>query len=479
MPTGSHIATRVGTQGIPASFDDSLSRDAKRTDGTWRDYFPEKRILSIYIYRACYSYFLALLAVMLPEIQSEGEYSDDFLGYLMSTQMLFGMVSSYTAGILVQNYGSAAVMFWSTVLQCLQFPFIMYYAADSLLIWVPMILMGILQATIEVPTIAQCSLYETANEVSVMGKMMAFYALGTLISLSGGGYLLSVGLDSLSVCIIACLFPFIAVCICHQYVYTVEEENDLNAKKLITDAEKKQLDMTDGLKRNGEVNVWYGAPMTLAIIIVLANFTVWLCDSAVMDWSVLYMQTTISASELESTIPFIFYSIMTVISATTVDYLYDSRVMTRRALIEATCCLSIIGLGVVAYDGGIETASIGLAIFGCALAGAGIPSMMAICYSAMTSISGISAVEGAVMLTVVGNLAAGISPLVVGSIGTKRDGDLTIMWLYGSLLMFITLLLGEVWICCGGQNEPTNEDDEGDGDLLGETTPLVISARED
>ena len=478
MPSGSHIATRVGTQGISASFDDSLSRDSKRTDGTWRDYFPEKRIFSIYIYHACFSYFLALLAVMLPEIQSEGKYSDDFLGYLISVQMLFCTLFTHIAGILVKNYGSAAVMFWSTVLQCLQFPFIMYYAADSLLVWVPMILMGILQATIEVPTIAQCSLYEIANEVSVMGKMMAFYALGTLISLSGGGYLLSIGLDSLSVSIIACLFPFIAVCICHQYVYTVEEENDLNAKKLITDAEKTQLDMTDGLKRNGEVNVWYRAPMTLAIIIVLANFTVWLCDTAVIDWSVLYMQTTISASELESTVPFIFYSIMTVISATTVDDLYDSRVMTRRALIEATCCLSIIGLGVVAYDGGIETASVGLAIFGCALAGAGIPPMMAICYSAMTSIRGVSAVDGVVMLTMAGNLAAGISPLVVGWIGTKRDDDLTTMWLYGSLLMFIALLLGEVWICCGGQNEP-NEDDEGDGDLLGETTPLVISARED
>jgi len=194
----------------------------------------------------------------------------------------------------------------------------------------------------------------------------------------------------------------------------------------------------------------------------------------VIDWSVLYMQKTVGATELESIIPFVCYSIMTVAAATAADYLYDNRIMTRRALIECACSLSIIGLGVVAFDGGLENTSIGLAIVGCALAGVGVPPMMAICYSAMANIHGISAVNAAVMMTLAGNLAATLSPLVVGAIGANNDADLTNLWLYSSLLMFVTLLLGEAWVCCGGQNEP-NDDDVGDGDLLGETTPLNSS----
>ena len=232
---------------------------------------------------------------------------------------------------------------------------------------------------------------------------------------------------------------FFGICLSlYPALISAEEERLLHQKMMVAD-------FRDDISGNNFILLW--------ILLVIVSLAV-LLDVAVVDWSVLFMQTTLGANEFVSTFSFATYYLVSIGAGVFVDYVSQHNLLTRRSLLILCACAGVTSNLMIAWVGQASKTpySVPLAVLSFGLGGLGAPAVCAISFNSMSTLSGYSSVDTMSFLVLASNVGAAVSGILIGEVGERHGGNLTQAWNLCAALYVTTMLIGQLWGYFGGQN---------------------------
>lgn len=328
-------------------------------------------------------FMMGTWAPKIPEFQTKLSISESQLGLMLFVFGVGSLMLMPVAGSQIARYGSRRVVLICAVL------FVPTLLGVSLVgsVWTgaaSLFLFGGLAGAMDVAMNANAVEVERRMRRSIMSSCHAFWSLGGLIGAAAGGFLISttgvIGHAAVATAVAAGLLALAWPMILTDRPHSEEERP------------KARLPLSP-------------LPWLIGLVALFSMIP----EGAVLDWGAIYLREELGADLRLSGFAFAAFSLTMAIMRFAGDWVRDQLGAVKTLRI--CSLLSMTGLLVAGFS-----PTVGLAVFGFAIAGVGISNMVPIAFSAGGNIPGLAAGVGLSVVTTMGYSGILFAPSLIGFI---------------------------------------------------------------
>ncbi|QDQ86039.1 MFS transporter [Paraburkholderia megapolitana] len=326
-------------------------------------------------------YGRASWAPLVPFVKARVGLDDGQLGLLLLCLGAGSMVAMPFAGGLTSRFGCRTVITIATVLLCATLP-ALAFVHDVLSAIFALTFFGMAAGVVDVAMNIQAIEVERNCGRSIMSGFHAFYSIGGIVGAAGGSLLLTVGLSHGGSTAFAAALMVVAL----FYAYPA----------LIAEPQAGQASV-------------FAIPHGIVLILSVFTFIVFLTESAVLDWSGVFLTSERGMSHAYAGYGYAAFAVLMTMGRLTGDRVVNRLGKTRVVVAGSLCAAT--GFLVVSF-----TTSWVVDLFGYALVGAGCSNIAPVLFSSVGKQKIMPTSTAVAAMTTIGYCGVFVGPVLIGAL---------------------------------------------------------------
>ncbi len=371
------------------------------------EYFKDKESRTVGLFFSINSVFFGSWITRLPDIQDrigigEGELGLALLGVPLGSVSVMPFISYF-----IQKYGAGRVTIFISSIFCI-ISILPVFAPSYLGLFVILTMVGVVTGSMDIAMNAAAAIVEEQKGRPIMSTCHGLWSLGGMVGAASTSILAGLSIPGKFQMPVLAVLLIILIAILTTTMMKVKE----------TSVEKSRI---------------FVLPRGILIGLALIAFCVMLGESAIMDWSTIYLRKTLNTEVLLAGMGFAGFSFTMALGRFYGDVLiarWGSRKIVLFGLL-----IAITGV----FSALVIQNSI-VAIFGFTLAGFGFSGLVPAVYISSAKVEGISAGEGLASVASLGYFGLFVGPPTIGMIAEEYGLNigLGVVIILLSIALFIT-----------------------------------------
>jgi len=344
----------------------------------------------------------------LPEIEAFYDMTHTQLGGILLSSAIGSIIAMPIAGYLNNQYGSKWVTIISAAMVTVIVPWLVF-TPSLVLVYGTALVLGMMAGSMDVSMNGQAVIVERRLSKSIMSSFHATFSIGMVIGAGAGALAAQLSIPLFTHMIAAAIFTLVVIVIASRY--------------LIDDFQEARL--------SSEKGSGFVLPTAAILPVALIAFCGMTGEGSLIDWSALYMNEVVGASESLSAIAYGTFG-----GAMTIGRLLGDRYTDRYGqykMLLYTSILAFIGLSLALlfpYQG--------MTFLGFFITGIGLSNIVPIAYSIAGNTPNVKPAVGIAMATTIGYSGFFIGPPVIGFLADTFD----LRWaLCFTLILFMVMIV--------------------------------------
>jgi MFS family permease len=381
---------------------------------------PRRARIAVIVFFVLHGLLFATWIVRIPDVKAQLRLSDGELGLALLGAPVGAIAGQFLVGWLLMKYGSKTITVAMALAWCVYFP-LLGLAPDVLVLMFMLFLYGVLSGGLDVAMNAQAATVEKLYGRPIMASFHGAWSIASVAAAGLGGFLagqrVAVELHFLGVA----LLVLAVTCFAQRELIPEERPEGVSTEGVSTEGVSPTA---------GEPHSFALLPRSLLPLGVLA-FCVLLLEGAVADWSAVYLRESLGSPPAVAAAAFVVFSLLMTAGRLTGDYLtlrLGAATIVRGGGLLALAGLLIFLLSPLPL----------VAIFGCALIGAGVACPFPLVISAAARVAGIAPGRAIASMATVGYSGGLLGPPLIGGLAevVSLRGALSVLCL-AALAMFL------------------------------------------
>jgi MFS family permease len=368
------------------------------------EYFKDKESRTVGLFFSINSIFFGSWITRLPDIQdrigiSEGELGLALLGIPLGSVSAMPFISYF-----IQKYGAGRVTIFISLIFCIVSTFPVF-ALSHLGLFIILTMVGIVTGSMDISMNAAAAIVEEQKGRPIMSTCHGLWSLGGMIGAASTSILAGLSISGKVQMPVLAVLLFIVIGLLSKTMLKVRE----------TTTDKARI---------------FVLPRGILIGLALIAFCVMLGESAIMDWSTIYLRKTLNTEVLLAGMGFAGFSLTMALGR-----FYGDVLITKWGSRK----LVLIGL-VVAITGVLSALVIQnsiIAILGFTFAGFGFSGLVPAVYISSAKVPGVSAGEGLASVASLGYFGLFVGPPTIGMIAEEYGLNLGL----GFIIVLLSIAL--------------------------------------
>jgi MFS family permease len=368
------------------------------------EYFKDKESRTVGLFFSINSIFFGSWITRLPDIQdrigiSEGELGLALLGIPLGSVSAMPFISYF-----IQKYGAGRVTIFISLIFCIVSTFPVF-ALSHLGLFIILTMVGIVTGSMDISMNAAAAIVEEQKGRPIMSTCHGLWSLGGMIGAASTSILAGLSISGKVQMPVLAVLLFIVIGLLSKTMLKVRE----------TTTDKARI---------------FVLPRGILIGLALIAFCVMLGESAIMDWSTIYLRKTLNTEVLLAGMGFAGFSLTMALGR-----FYGDVLITKWGSRK----LVLIGL-VVAITGVLSALVIQnsiIAILGFTFAGFGVSGLVPAVYISSAKVPGVSAGEGLASVASLGYFGLFVGPPTIGMIAEEYGLNLGL----GFIIVLLSIAL--------------------------------------
>lgn len=349
-------------------------------------FFKNKYFRTAGLFFAINSVFFGSWITRLPDIQEKIQIGDGELGFALLGLPLGAVVVMPFISYFIQKYGAGRVTVFISIAFCL-ISILPVFAFSYISLLGALIMVGMLTGAMDIAMNATAAIVEKKHKHAIMSTCHGLWSLGGMIGAASTSLLAGFTVSSKIQMVVLAIILLISITFLYQTMMEVKEASQ--PEKIFV------------------------LPKGILLSLALIAFCVMLGESAIMDWSTIYLRRTLNTDIMLAGMGFAGFSLTMAIGRFYGDLLitkWGSRKLVRIGL--------IIALTGVAAALVVNSAIV--AILGFTIAGFGFSSLIPSIYISAAKTPGVSAGAGLASVASLGYFGLFIGPPTIGMIAENH-----------------------------------------------------------
>lgn len=349
-------------------------------------YFKDKESRTVGLFFSVNSIFFGSWITRLPDIQErigigDGELGLALLGVPLGSVSVMPFISYF-----IQKHGAGRVTVFISIIFCI-ISILPVFAPSHLGLFIILTMVGIVTGSMDIAMNAAAAIVEEQKGRPIMSTCHGLWSLGGMVGAASTSILAGFSISGKIQMPVLAVLLFIVIALLSGTMLKVKETKIENARIFVL-------------------------PRGILIGLALIAFCVMLGESAIMDWSTIYLRKTLNTEVLLAGMGFAGFSLTMALGR-----FYGDVLITRWGSRK----LVIIGL-VIAITGVLSALAIQnsiVAILGFTFAGFGFSGLVPAVYISSAKVPGVSAGEGLASVASLGYFGLFVGPPTIGMIAEE------------------------------------------------------------
>jgi MFS family permease len=350
------------------------------------EYFKDKESRTVGLFFSVNSIFFGSWITRLPDIQErigigDGELGLALLGVPLGSVSVMPFISYF-----IQKHGAGRVTIFISIIFCI-ISTLPVFAPSQLGLFIILTMVGIVTGSMDIAMNAAAAIVEEQKGRPIMSTCHGLWSLGGMVGAASTSILAGFSISGKVQMPVLAVLLFIVIALLSGTMLKVKETKTENARIFVL-------------------------PRGILIGLALIAFCVMLGESAIMDWSTIYLRKTLNTEVLLAGMGFAGFSFTMALGR-----FYGDVLITRWGSRK----LVIIGL-VIAITGVLSALAIQnsiVAILGFTFAGFGFSGLVPAVYISSAKVPGVSAGEGLASVASLGYFGLFVGPPTIGMIAEE------------------------------------------------------------
>lgn len=355
------------------------------------NYFKDEESRTAGLFFSVNSIFFGSWITRLPDIQeriglSEGELGLALLGLPLGSVSVMPFISYF-----IQKYGAGRVTIFISVIFCI-ISTLPVFATSHLGLFIILILVGILTGAMDIAMNASAAIVEEKKGHPIMSSCHGLWSLGGVIGAASTSILAAMTISGRLQMVVLAFILFGVIALLSRTMLKIKD----------TETEKIRI---------------FVLPRGILVGLAFIAFCVMLGESAIMDWSTIYLRKSLNTEVLLAGMGFAGFSFTMALGRFYGDILIKK--WGPRRLVLTGLVIAITGvLSALAIQNSI------VAILGFTFAGLGFSSLVPAVYISSAKVPGVSAGEGLASVASLGYFGLFVGPPTIGMIAEEHGLNL-------------------------------------------------------
>ncbi len=350
------------------------------------EYFKDNESRTVGLFFSINSVFFGSWITRLPDIQDrigigEGELGLALLGVPLGSVSVMPFISYF-----IQKYGAGRVTIFISFIFCI-ISILPVFAPSHLGLFIILTMVGVVTGSMDIAMNAAAAIVEEQKGRPIMSTCHGLWSLGGMVGAASTSILVGLSIPGKVQMPVLAVLLFIVIALLSATMTKVKE----------TTVEKSRI---------------FVLPRGILIGLALIAFCVMLGESAIMDWSTIYLRKTLNTEVLLAGMGFAGFSFTMALGR-----FYGDVLVTRwgsRKLVLFGLVIAITGV----FSALVIQNSI-VAILGFTLAGFGFSGLVPAVYISSAKVPGVSAGEGLASVASLGYFGLFVGPPTIGMIAEE------------------------------------------------------------
>lgn len=361
---------------------------------------PESRTVGIFF--AINSLFFGSWITRLPDIQNRIQIGEGELGLALLGLPLGSVTAMPFIGYFIQKNGAGKVTVFITFIFCI-LSILPVYAFSHLSLFIVLVVVGISTGSMDIAMNASAAIVEKKQKRAIMSTCHGFWSLGGMLGAISTSLLAGFQIDGRVQMVVLSVVLIILTSFYSKIIAPVREKSD----------DKTPI---------------FVLPKGILLSMALIAFCIMLGESAIMDWSTIYLRKSLNTEVTLAGMGFAGFSMTMAIGR-----FYGDLLIMRwgsRRLVQWGLMIAISGVLIALV---IQNSVI--AIIGFTLAGFGFSGLVPAVYISAANVKGISAGEGLASVASLGYFGLFVGPPTIGMIAESQGLNIGL-----SLVVFLLII---------------------------------------
>jgi len=350
------------------------------------DYFKDKESRTVGLFFSVNSIFFGSWITRLPDIQDrinigEGELGLALLGLPLGSVSVMPFINYF-----IQKYGAGRVTIFISVIFCI-ISTLPVFATSHLGLFIILILVGISTGSMDIAMNAAAAIVEEKKGRPIMSSCHGLWSLGGMLGAASTSILAGLAVSGKLQMVVLAFILFGVIALLSKAMMKVREAQ----------AEKTRI---------------FVLPKGILVGLAFIAFCVMLGESAIMDWSTIYLRKSLNTEVMLAGMGFAGFSFTMALGRFYGDILIAKWGARRLVLTGLIIAVSGVLVALVIQNSIV-------AIFGFTFAGFGFSCLVPAVYISSAKVSGVSAGEGLASVASLGYFGLFVGPPTIGMIAEE------------------------------------------------------------
>ena len=351
------------------------------------EFLKNKKSRSVGLVFAVNSVFLGSWITRLPDIQEKIQIGEGDLGLALLGLPLGSVSAMHFISYFIQKYGAGRVSVFIGIVFCM-ISTLPVFATSHLGLFFILVAVGISTGSMDIAMNASAAIVEKQQNRAVMSSCHGFWSLGGMLGAASTSILAGFAVPAKNQMIVLAILLILTLWYLSDVLFRIEEQSE----------------------RKNKVFVF---PKGILVNLALVAFCIMLGESAIMDWSTIYLRKSLNTEIMMAGMGFAGFSMTMAIGR-----FYGDILITKwgtRKLILTGLLIGITGVVIALIINNSITA-----ILGFTFAGFGFSCLVPAVYISSAKVPGISAGEGLASVASLGYFGLFVGPPTIGVIAERH-----------------------------------------------------------